>query len=307
MKGTFLEIPHIPVLLTQVKETFVDVSEGVIVDCTLGYGGHSEALLEQNPHISLIGIDRDDTALAFSQKRLARFGERVSFRKGTFADVIKTLDTSKVRGVLADIGVSSLQLDNAERGFGFESDVLDMRMDVHQSFMASDVVNGYSVRDLTRILKDYGEVRDPLRIAKLIVSQREKTPFESAKQLAAFCTKHLHRGKIHPATLVFQAIRIEVNGELEQLSGLLESLAVFKDTRVAIISFHSLEDRIVKQVFKKWTRSCVCPAYVDRCSCGNDHALGKIVTKKPLEASKEELKQNKRSRSAKLRVFDLKG
>jgi 16S rRNA (cytosine1402-N4)-methyltransferase len=292
-------------LFDEVKDTFVDIHEGTIVDCTLGYGGHSEALLEQNDSIRLIGIDRDDTALAFSAKRLERFRDRIDLKKGRFSEMIATIDSSDVRGVLADIGVSSLQLDHAGRGFGFEGEVLDMRMDQSASLSAKEVVNGYSQSELEHIFKEYGEVREYKKIAALIVQQRMKKSFESAKELATFCAAHLRRAKIHPATLVFQAIRIEVNGELAELEGLLDTLRRFRNCRVGIISFHSLEDRIVKNRFKEWSRNCICDANAFRCTCGNDHAMGKIITKKPIIATESEIRTNPRSRSAKLRVFDI--
>ncbi len=301
------EIPHIPVLLQQTLDSFATVKEGVIIDCTLGYGGHSEALLKRFPKIKLIGIDRDQTAIDFASNRLAPFGERFEAVKGDFATAFtRALDIAgreNVRGVLADIGVSSLQLDYEERGFGFESDVLDMRMDQTQEFSAYDVVNGYSQEELSHIFREYGELSYAWPLAKKIVEARSQEPITSAKELAALAMPFKGKKKIHPATLMFQAIRIEVNDELGQLNGVLDKIEAesLHDCIVSIISFHSLEDRIVKQRFKAWTVSCICPSDAMRCTCGNNHAKGKLLNKKPLIADDTEIKANPRSRSAKLR------
>ena len=301
-------IPHIPVLREEVKAAFSHIDEGVVVDCTMGYGGHSEAILSQNQNIRLIGIDRDETAIAFSKERLAPFGERVMVRQGRFSDVIKEIDHSEVRGILADIGVSSLQLDDASRGFGFTSDKLDMRMDKSQELSAYEVVNRYDKRSLEKIFHQYGEVREYKKAADIIVSRRLKKPFESARELADFLAKHMYAKKIHPATLVFQAIRIEVNDELGELKRLLQNIRDLNlsNTTVAIISFHSLEDRIVKQTFREWAKGCICPPEAMRCVCGGNNAYGKVVTKNPITAGEKELEQNPRARSAKLRIFQTK-
>ena len=207
---------------------------------------------------------------------------------------------------MADIGVSSLQLDQKERGFSYESDNLDMRMDKDAHLSATEIINGYSVVDLERILRDYGEMRNFKQIASFIAANR---PFHSAKELSDKL-RHLlpHGKKIHPATLLMQAIRIEVNNELGELEALLEEIQKIGlvDTDVAIISFHSLEDRIVKQRFTAWAQNCICPAEAYRCTCSRDNAIGKAKFKKPLTAQNDELKKNPRSRSAKLRVFKIK-
>ena len=299
--------PHIPVLYKEVLQSFEDIKEGIIVDCTMGYGGHSSMLLEQNEGIQLIGIDQDQTAIDFSAKRLAKFGERVEIRKGRFSEVLgDILDEGKdVRGILADIGVSSLQLDEKDRGFSYESENLDMRMDKSRSLTAADVVNTYAQSELERLFREYGELKNAKRVAEFIVSHR---PFTSAKELSDAVKPLMPKGKrIHPATLLFQAIRIEVNDELGELQRLLDVIenSPLRRARVGIISFHSLEDRIVKQRFAAWAKSCICPSDAFRCTCGNDHAIGRIITKKPLTADKEELSQNPRSRSAKLRVFEI--
>ncbi|RBQ31428.1 16S rRNA (cytosine(1402)-N(4))-methyltransferase [Arcobacter sp. FW59] len=297
-----MQIPHIPVLYDEVLNSFKDIKSGYIIDCTTGFAGHSGGLLKQNNDIRLICNDQDDEALSFSQNRLKEFENRVVFNKGNFENVIEKFKDYPIKGILADIGVSSLQLDKEERGFGFNSQTLDMRMDQTKSLDAATVVNTYSQIELEKILKEYGEVREYKKVASLIVENR---PFYSSKELAEFFYKKLSKGKIHPATLIFQAIRIEVNDELGVLERLFKSLeeAKLKDCIVSIISFHSLEDRIVKNYFKKWSQSCICPPNVFRCECGNNHALGKIITKKPIIATDFEIKQNPRSRSSKLRIF----
>ncbi len=297
-----MQIPHIPVLFQETIAAFENINDGYIIDCTTGYGGHSEGLLKKYPSISLICNDQDDEALNFSKQRLKDYGKRVTFNKGNFEHVIEKYKDENIKGVLADIGVSSLQLDKKERGFGFESPVLDMRMNQNQSLDAAIVVNTYSQHELERVLKEYGEVREYKKVASLIVNNR---PFSSAKELSSLLAKKMHKGKIHPATLPFQGIRIEVNDELGVLERLFDSLenAKLKDCIVAIISFHSLEDRIVKNYFKKWSKSCICPSDAFRCTCGNNHALGKVITRKPIIPTKEEIKQNPRSRSSKLRIF----
>lgn len=295
-------IPHIPVLYNEVLDCFKDINKGYIIDCTTGYAGHSSGLLNQNSSVKLICNDQDDEALNFSKNRLKDFENRVEFNRGNFENIIKKFENYPIRGVLADIGVSSLQLDKLDRGFSFNSENLDMRMNQNQSLDASTVINSYSQLELENIFKEYGEIREYKKIASLIVQNR---PFYSAKELAEFFYNKLPKGKIHPATLIFQAIRIEVNDELGVLDRLFKSMeeAKLKDCIVAIISFHSLEDRVVKNYFKKWSENCICPKDAFRCECGKNHALGKIITKKPIIATNFEIKQNPRSRSAKLRVF----
>jgi len=302
------DIPHIPVLYREVLDTFSDLEDGIIIDCTMGYGGHSSMILDSNQNIKLIGIDQDQTAIDFSKNRLEKFGDRISIKKGRFSNVIKDIvkeyGVQNIRGVLADIGVSSLQLDQKDRGFSYESDNLDMRMDKNAPLSASEVVNEYPQNDLENILLEYGELRNYKKIAASIVKNR---PFTSAKELSETLKPLLPHGKIHPATLLMQAIRIEVNDELGELKSLLKTIADAKlpDAKVAIISFHSLEDRIVKQTFTQWKQNCICPAEVMRCTCSRDNSLGKVLSKKPIMATNEELKENVRSRSAKMRVFQM--
>ncbi|MGE4296285.1 MAG: 16S rRNA (cytosine(1402)-N(4))-methyltransferase RsmH [Campylobacterales bacterium] len=295
-------IPHIPVLASQTVTLFEGAKPGVLVDCTVGYGGHAELLLTKFPQLSYIGIDRDETAVRFAAGRLAPFGDRFRVLKGAFSEVLPTLTNEPLSGILADLGVSSLQLDRVERGFGFASEVLDMRMDQSRSLNASVVVNEYDESRLTEIFKTYGEEPFAYKMARLIVQSR---PFSSAKALADLITSRFPKGRIHPATRIFQAIRIEVNDELGELRRLLDTIESLArpDLRVGIISFHSLEDRMVKERFKAWSQACVCPPGSWRCTCGANHALGYALTKKPWVATEEEIDQNPRSRSAKLRGF----
>ncbi|MEA1893024.1 MAG: 16S rRNA (cytosine(1402)-N(4))-methyltransferase RsmH [Campylobacterota bacterium] len=302
-------IPHVPVLYNEVIDTFSKIDSGIVIDCTMGYGGHSSMILDANPNIKLIAIDQDQTAIDFSTKRLEIYGERVSIRKGRFSSVIKDIiaevGVENIKGILADIGVSSLQLDHKDRGFSYESQTLDMRMDKDALLSALNVVNEYSKLELEKIFLEYGELRNYKKIASFIFNSR---PYSSAKELSD-ATKHLlPRGKkIHPATLLMQAIRIEVNDELGELKSLLKSIeeAKLPDAVVAIISFHSLEDRIVKQTYSLWSRNCICLSDAMRCTCSRDNALGKILSKKPITAQEEELKINPRSRSAKMRIFKM--
>lgn len=301
-----MNAPHIAVLPDETVSLFSGTKSGVFVDCTLGYAGHAELILEKYPHISYIGIDRDLMAIEFASKKLARFGDRFKAIKGAFSEVFEKIKEENIVGVLADLGVSSLQLDLASRGFGFDSEVLDMRMDTTQALSAKDVVNSYELSDLMRILKEYGEEPNAHKIADLIVKNR---PFSSAKKLSDLIVHSFKRGKIHPATLTFQAVRIEVNRELLEISTLLDLIrSSAKDGLiVGIISFHSLEDRIVKTAFKQWATNCICLPNAYRCECGNNHAVGKILTKKPVTATSKEIGANPRSRSAKLRGFKFGG
>jgi 16S rRNA (cytosine1402-N4)-methyltransferase len=301
--------PHIPVLPEEVLQSFSGVGEGYFVDCTLGYAGHSALILERYPQLKQIGIDRDQEAIEYSHKRLANYGQRSRLYKGTFAALLPKLQESPIVAVLADFGVSSLQLDKKERGFGFESQTLDMRMDSGASLNAYEVVNHYSRERLEYILKEYGEVRLYKRLASAILETRATAPIESARVLSALAEKVLPKGgRIHPATLMFQAIRIEVNNELAEIEGLLDALETMKPSGaiISLITFHSLEDRLVKNRFRQWSKECICDPHAIRCTCGNNHALGKTLNRKPVTAGKEELKKNPRSRSAKLRSFRFK-
>jgi len=304
-----METPHIPVLLDEVLTSFKDVGEGYFVDCTLGYAGHSSEMLSRYESLKHIGIDRDDEALDFSKNRLEPYRGRSTLYKGTFATVFPTLKEDPIMAVLADFGVSSLQLDKKERGFSFTSETLDMRMDASSELSAYDVVNMYPKEKLEYIFDAYGEVRAYKKLAAAVVDARSNASIVSAKELSQIAIDVLGmHGKIHPATLMFQAIRIEVNNELGEIEGLLDALEDNhrKGEVVSLISFHSLEDRLVKNRFKKWAQACICDPQAIRCTCGKSHAIGKALSSKPVTASKEELKVNPRSRSAKLRSFRFK-
>jgi 16S rRNA (cytosine1402-N4)-methyltransferase len=299
-----MQIPHIPVLLNEVIKIFSSIKDGYFIDCTLGFGGHSEAILKNFPNIKLIGIDQDKDALNFAKKRLSPFSERVEFINKRASEALKDLKGLNIAGILADIGVSSFQLDNKERGFNFDSDTLDMRMNKNQELSAYEVINYYPKDEIERILRNYGEVRSYKKVADIIVKNRV---IKSNRELADILGKVGIRNKKNLAK-VFQAIRIEVNNELNELENLLENAKNIANdgTILGIISFHSLEDRIVKNKFKEWSKNCICPPEAIKCECGGNHAIGKIITKKPITATKEEIKMNPRSRSAKLRGFLFK-
>ena len=290
-----METPHIPVLLEEVLDSFSSVPEGYFVDCTLGYAGHSSEVLKKYDHLKHIGIDRDDEALAFSKKRLEPFESRSILYKGTFATVLPTLKETPITALLADFGVSSLQLDKKERGFSFTSKTLDMRMDATAALSAYEVVNNYSKAQLEYIFDTYGEVRSYKKLAGAVIEARAKQPITSAIELSEIAKTVIPPGgKIHPATLMFQAIRIEVNNELGEIEGLLDAIEArhFEGEVVSLITFHSLEDRLVKNRFKKWSTACICDPHAMRCTCGKNNALGKALSRKPVIASKEELKIN---------------
>ncbi len=289
--------------------------DGVVLDLTVGMGGHSQELLKLLPQGRLVGLDQDVDALQHAGRAL-RKDPRVSLYKANFADllwVLRELSISEVNSVLMDIGVSSLQLDTAHRGFSFSQEgPLDMRMDTAAGHTAAWVLNHYPEEKLSRIIYDYGEEPKARALARAIVKAREQKPIETTSELADLalrvCGKpHPKKGHSakHPATRLFQAIRIEVNRELEVLEkGLKTSLKVLKPGgRIAVITFHSLEDRIVKQFFKTESTDCICPPDIPQCVCGHRASL-KILTGKPVTASDEELKLNPRARSAKLRVAE---
>ncbi|WQV01634.1 16S rRNA (cytosine(1402)-N(4))-methyltransferase RsmH [Helicobacter pylori] len=304
-----IENLHQSVLLQEVLQAFAPLEKGVLIDCTLGLGGHSKALLSQKPHLKLIGIDKDKHAQEIAKERLKAFEGRYHILSGGFAKRFKeALEThgDEIKGVLVDLGVSSLQLDDDDRGFNFHSSTLDMRMDLESELNAQKVINSYSVVALEKIFKDYGEIKEYKKIAHHIVERRAKKPFKDAKDLSDFLSSLSKNKKIHPATLVFQAIRIEVNHELEELKEFLQDAKNLKGAILCVISFHSLEDALVKNAFKDYAKNCICDALSFKCTCSNNHALGEILTKKPITPSPEEIKRNRRSRSAKMRVFQFK-
>jgi 16S rRNA (cytosine1402-N4)-methyltransferase len=282
---------------------------GFFVDATLGAGGHAAGILEAGRDVRLLGIDRDPHALAEARRRLERFGERVAFAEGDFADLDSILEGSPFPapdGILADLGVSSMQLDDAGRGFSFRRDgPLDMRMG-RSGRSAAEIVATASVDELTRIFRDFGEERMAAKIARGIVSERSRGPIASTRQLARIVAGQKgSREKIDPATRVFQALRIEVNQELVALARFLAA-AVAKANgggRLAIISYHSLEDRIVKDAFRRESGVCLCPPRLPACTCGARTAL-RVLTRRPIRPSEIEQRRNPRSRSARLRVAE---
>jgi 16S rRNA (cytosine1402-N4)-methyltransferase len=306
---------HLPVLLKEAVELLSPPPDGVVMDLTVGMGGHSQELLKLLPKGRLVGLDQDVDALQHAGRAL-RKDPRVSLFKANFADllwVLRDLSISEVDSVLMDIGVSSLQLDSAHRGFSFNQEgPLDMRMDTTTGHTAAWVVNTYPEEKLSEIIYEFGEEPKARALARAIVKARGQKPIETTSELAdlakRICGKPRHkRGESsrHPATRLFQAIRIEVNRELEVLQkGLKSSLKVLKPGgRIAVITFHSLEDRIVKQFFKTEATDCLCPPDIPQCVCGHKASL-KILTGKPVTASEEELGKNPRARSAKLRVAE---
>lgn len=307
---------HVPVLLDEVLRLLAGPDTRTVVDATLGGGGHAEALLERAPGIGLlVGIDRDEEAVQRAALRLARFGDRVRTVKAHFADmgeVLEAMGVGKVDAVLMDLGVSSFQLEDGARGFSFQKDgPLDMRMDKSFHTSAQDLVNGYSQQELTSIFWEYGEEPAAKKIAKVIVHERAVEPITSTLRLAGIvesaAPRHGRPG-IHPATRVFQAIRIAVNGELARLKEAVESAVDMLNPggRLAIISFHSLEDRIVKNTFLDLAGRCVCPPSFPVCVCGRLQRV-KILTKKPVQPGADEVSQNPRARSAKMRAVEKTG
>ena len=280
---------------------------GLFVDATVGAGGHAEALLDAGPGVRLLGLDRDPDALAAARVRLARFGERVALRRADLGDLDLVLsDDPAPAGVLADLGVSSMQLDRAERGFSFRRDgPLDMRMG-RSGRSAADVVATASVEELTRIFREFGEERMAGKIARGIVAERARGPITTTRQLARVVAEQKgSREKIDPATRVFQALRIEVNQELVALARFLAAAVarLQQGGRVAVISYHSLEDRIVKDTFRRESGVCLCPPRLPACVCGARKAL-EVLTRRPIRPSEAEIERNPRSRSARLRAAE---
>ncbi|KAA6228466.1 MULTISPECIES: 16S rRNA (cytosine(1402)-N(4))-methyltransferase RsmH [unclassified Campylobacter] len=305
-----MQILHIPVLLEEVKQSFENVNEGLFLDCTLGYGGHSYALLKAHSKLKLIACDKDEIALNFSKDYLKEFVDRITFYHCDFREILDKIDSSKLRGILADIGVSSLQLDKNERGFSIRSDYLDMRMDKNSKLSAFEVINSYSKEKLTNIFKEYAQLNNAFFLAEKICKARVIKEIKSAKELCEIIGFQRQNNRhISQAILVFQAIRIEVNDELNALNEFLLKLekSRLKECVVAIICFHSLEDKIVKNFFKKWEKSCICDLRAVKCECGNNHSLGHIVNKKVIRASKLEIEKNSRASCAKMRVFYFSG
>ncbi len=305
---------HTSVLLEETVDGLNIKPDGIYVDGTLGGGGHAyEVCTRLGNKGRFIGIDQDEAAIEAAGIRLRDFGERVTIVRSNYCDMksqLQKLGIDKVDGIVLDLGVSSYQLDTAERGFSYRADApLDMRMDRRQTLTARDIVNDYSEMDLFRIIRDYGEDKFAKNIAKHIVMEREKGPIETTGQLIEIIKRAIpmkfQKTAGHPAKRTFQAIRIECNKELEVLRDNLDDMIdlLNKDGRICIITFHSLEDRIVKTIFKKAENPCVCPSHFPVCVCGNV-PKGKVVTRKPILPSEEELEVNSRSKSAKLRIFE---
>ena len=308
------QFEHISVLSQEVVD-FAPESTQTILDCTLGGGGHSKRLLEKFPDAKLYGIDRDRLALKAAAKRLKTYEEQTRLSQASFSE-LPTFFT-KHGGplfdyILADIGLSSEQLVRPERGFSFlQEGPLDMRMDPdRQQITAAYLVNNSSEHELLKILRNYGEGRFARKIVGTILAVRETKPFETTRELAELVgkviPKRLQKQGFNPATLTFQALRIAVNNELQELSMLLEQVParLKPNGRLSIITFHSLEDRIVKHQFRKWENPCVCPTDLPYCICG-EKPLGRVLTRRPVKTSKNEVADNPRSRSAHLRVFAL--
>lgn len=305
---------HKSVLLEETVNGLHIKPDGIYVDGTLGGGGHAYEVCK---HLSnkgrFIGIDQDEAAIEAASARLSDFGERVTIVRSNYCDMklqLQKLGIDKVDGIVLDLGVSSYQLDTAERGFSYRVDApLDMRMDRRQKMTAKDIVNDYSEMDLFRIIRDYGEDKFAKNIAKHIVMEREKGPIETTGQLIEIIKRAIpmkfQKTAGHPAKRTFQAIRIELNRELEVLRDSLDDMIdmLNEDGRICIITFHSLEDRIVKGIFKKNENPCTCPSHFPVCVCGNV-SKGKVVTRKPILPGEEELEENSRSKSAKLRIFE---
>ena len=306
-----MEFSHIPVMLNEVIDGLNIKPDGIYVDGTLGGAGHSKKIVEKlSDKGMLIGIDRDEEALAAASKNLEKY-KNVKYVHGNHDDIkeiLKDLNIDKVDGILLDLGVSSYQLDERNRGFSYIADgELDMRMDKSQSLSAKDVVNNYSEEELADIIYKYGEEKYSRRIAKNIVLERKKAPITTTTELVKIVEKSRPFGKGNPAKQTFQAIRIEVNNELKPLHNtVLDCIDCLKENgRLAIITFHSLEDREVKNAYIEAEGRCTCPPNIPVCVCGFE-SKGKIINKKPIEATEEELKINSRSKSAKLRIFERK-
>lgn len=309
-----MEFNHTSVLLNETIEGLKIKPDGIYVDGTLGGGGHSLEIAKRlNDNGRLIGIDQDEAAILAAGERLKDFGDKVTIVRSNYRNalsVLHDLGIEKIDGMMLDLGVSSYQLDTQERGFSYRYDApLDMRMDLRQTLTAKDIVNGYSETELFHIIRDYGEDKFAKNIAKHIVMARAKKPIETTGELneiirAAIPAKMRAEGG-HPSKRTYQAIRIECNKELEVLKESLEELIGILNPggRLCIITFHSLEDRIVKTAFKKAENPCTCPPSFPVCVCGKK-SQGKVITGKPVLPCEEEMESNPRSKSAKLRIFE---
>lgn len=309
-----MEFSHYSVMLKETIEELKVKSDGIYVDGTLGGGGHAYEVCKRLSDVGhFYGIDQDAAAIAAASQRLSEFGDRVTIIRSNYCEMCKELrdrGVTGVDGIVLDLGVSSYQLDEADRGFTYREDAaLDMRMDQRQEKTARDIVNGYSEMDLYRIIRDYGEDKFAKNIAKHIVAARAKAPIQTTGELTEIIRQSIPM-KIqatggHPAKRTFQAIRIELNRELDVLRESLDGMIDLLDDggRICIITFHSLEDRIVKTIFRKNENPCTCPPDFPVCVCGKE-SKGKVITRKPILPSAVEMEENPRSKSAKLRIFE---
>ena len=309
-----MEFKHVSVLLQETVDGLNVKPDGIYVDGTLGGGGHSyEVCTRLGVKGSIIGIDQDEAAIEAASIRLKDFGEKVTIVRSNYCDMrsrLHELGIDKVDGIMLDLGVSSYQLDTADRGFSYREDApLDMRMDQRSEMTARDIVNDYSEMDLYRVIRDYGEDKFAKNIARHIVRERAKRPIETTGELTEVI-RHAIPMKFqkktgHPAKRTFQAIRIELNRELDVLRDSLDDMIDMLNPggRLCIITFHSLEDRIVKSAFKKNENPCTCPSDFPVCVCGKV-SKGRVITRKPILPSEEEMEVNSRSKSAKLRIFE---
>ena len=310
-----MEFNHYSVLLNETIENLNIKPDGIYVDGTLGGGGHAYQVASRlSEKGRLIGIDQEADAIAAAGERLKEFGDKITIIRSNYANMkeeLHRIGVEKVDGIVLDLGVSSFQLDTPERGFTYrdENAPLDMRMDDRQSLTAKDIVNGYSEMDLYRIIRDYGEDKFAKNIAKHIVQERAKKPIETTGELTEIIRASIPM-KVqvtggHPAKRTFQAIRIELNRELDVLRDSLDGMIDILDDggRLCIITFHSLEDRIVKTIFRKNENPCTCPSDFPVCVCGKK-SKGKVITRKPILPGETEMEENPRSKSAKLRIFE---
>ena len=309
-----MEFKHKSVLLEETIRNLKVKPDGIYVDGTLGGGGHAYEVCRQlSAKGSLIGIDQDEAAIEAAGERLQEFGDRVTIIRSNYCNMKKELQKigiSSVDGIVLDLGVSSYQLDNAERGFTYREDVpLDMRMDRRGSRTARDIVNTYTENELYRVLRDYGEEKFAKKIARNICTARSEKPIETTGELIELIKQSIPMKMRavggHPAKKTFQAIRIELNQELEVLRNSLDDMIELLNDggRICIITFHSLEDRIVKTIFRRNENPCTCPPDFPVCVCGKK-SRGRVITRKPILPSEEEIQENSRSKSAKLRVFE---
>ena len=310
----FENITHKSVLLKESVEYLRPIEDGVYIDATLGLGSHTRHLFEStNLNSRIIGFDVDEEAISIAKERLADYKDNIHFINKNFYEidcVSSELNLTEVDGIIADLGMSSYQLEHSNRGFSFmRSEPLDMRMDAKLQFTAYDLVNEMSLEELSNLFRDYGEESFSKKIAKSIIKSRQQKPLQTSKELAALISNSIprkfHPKRIHPATKTFQALRIAVNNELENLIIFIEKAVKLlkKGGRLVIISFHSLEDRIVKNSFKELQSSCICPPDLPVCRCEKESSV-KIITRSPVTPGEEEMIENPRARSSKMRVVE---